>query len=435
MSPRSQVAAAAAGSAGGLPPAVSLPPPIAARPGVAGSPVPLPLPASLPPPLSVASSSSGAADAMSSDEREKQQRLRVAVLQELIETEKDYLVDMETLVSVFVFPMKAMGLVSPDDLQVIFSNVEDVLPIHQKFAETLEERFSEAQRGGEPHSVKIGDIFTRFTHYFKLYSIYTENQPDQLAKLGECQSTIKDFDRFLQVAHGDSRCRGLQLNAFLIKPVQRLCKYPLLLRELIKNTPEEHEDHTTLEAAREKVASVVEFVNEAKRVAEGQAKMREIELEVGIAGLATPHRFFHREGELMLYRGKSKSLQPRYLYLFNDLILLMRVKSVDDKTRKMHYEMRGRADLDRAKVVDISDDNDIGNLKHAFEITLEKNQFVLSAKSKAEKNQWLNDIKKNVKEFQKEKLRRMKNNSQSGGGAQSSADSSKRKKKGSHKHK
>mmetsp|Transcript_9225 Transcript_9225/g.13959 ORF Transcript_9225/g.13959 Transcript_9225/m.13959 type:complete len:330 (-) Transcript_9225:18-1007(-) len=303
-----------------------------------------------------------------------------------------------------------MKVVEEKELTVIFSNVEDVIPIHQKFLETLEGRFNEAQKNSKHtlHEVPVGDIFTRFTHYFKLYSLYTENQPNQLAKLDEVQKRVKSFDRYLQVCHSDERCKGLLLNSFLIKPVQRLCKYPLLLRELIKNTPEAHEDYQPLIDAQEKVASVVSFVNEAKRIAEGQAKMREIEAEVGIAGLAQPDRFFHREGQLNLYRGKGKSLQPRYLFLFNDLILLMRLKSVDEKTRKMHYEMRGRADLDRAKVINISDDNNIGNLENAFEITLEKKKFVLSAKSVAEKNQWLKDIKRNIKEFQIQKIQKMK---------------------------
>src|SRR3989338_4192445 len=198
------------------------------------------------------------------------------------------------------------------------------------------------------------------------------------------------------------------LNAFLIKPVQRLCKYPLLLRELIKNTPEVHPDHGLLSAAADKVGSVVNFVNEAKRNAEGQAKMKEIEEMVGIAGLCLPDRFFHREGELMLYQGKGKSLEPRYLFLFNDLILLMKVTKIDKVTKKMKYELRGRADLDRATIINISDDNNIGNLKYAFEITLDKNKFTLAAKSDPEKNQWVKDIKTCIKEFQKIKIRRMK---------------------------
>ena len=54
----------------------------------------------------------------------------------------------------------------------------------------------------------------------------------------------------------------------------RLCKYPLLLRELMKNTPEEHPDHKALQDSTDKVNSVVNFVNEAKRKEEKAKRMR-----------------------------------------------------------------------------------------------------------------------------------------------------------------
>lgn len=404
----------------GAPPAESLPPPIVTQSSVPGgiagarvnrsgsveSSMARPSDGSSFPASPASSSSSSSVDMFAGDE--KLQRMRTRCLEELIETEGDYLQDMEVLSSVFLFPMQAMKMVEDDELRIIKSNVEDVIPIHQAFHEQLQQRYQEAKAANQVYLLEIGDILKRFTHYFKLYSIYTENQANQLAKLDECQKRIKTFDRFLQVCHSDAKCKGLMLNAFLIKPVQRLCKYPLLLRELIKNTPEAHPDYEPLNAAKAKIESVVGFVNEAKRIAEGQAKMREIEAEVGIRGLATPDRFFHREGELMMYRGKGKSLQPRYLFLFNDLILLMQLKKVDPKTKKMHYEMRGRADLDRAKVVNLSDENEMGNIKNAFELQLKDTKFVLCAKSDAEKRQWLGQVKANVKEYQKIKFLRAK---------------------------
>lgn len=67
--------------------------------------------------------------------------------------------------------------------------------------------------------------------------------------------------------------RGLDLSFFLIKPVQRICKYPLLLRELAKNTNPTHADHKLLGKAIEIISDVVDFVNEKKRQAEQREHM------------------------------------------------------------------------------------------------------------------------------------------------------------------
>ena len=59
--------------------------------------------------------------------------------------------------------------------------------------------------------------------------------------------------------------RGLNLESFLIKPVQRICKYPLLIRELIKYTSPTHKDHPSLGQAMEKIENLVALVNESTK--------------------------------------------------------------------------------------------------------------------------------------------------------------------------
>ena len=65
----------------------------------------------------------------------------------------------------------------------------------------------------------------------------------------------------------------MDLCSFLIKPVQRICKYPLLIREIQKFTDASHPDHAALEEAFRKIETVVTIVNEATRYAESVRKM------------------------------------------------------------------------------------------------------------------------------------------------------------------
>jgi len=69
----------------------------------------------------------------------------------------------------------------------------------------------------------------------------------------------------------------LDMCSFLIKPVQRICKYPLLIREILKQTDQKHKDYSNLEQAFDKIEMVVTIVNEATRQAEDVQKMLNIQ--------------------------------------------------------------------------------------------------------------------------------------------------------------
>ena len=81
----------------------------------------------------------------------------------------------------------------------------------------------------------------------------------------------------MQEAHQDPRLKGLFFSSYLIKPIQRICKYPLLLKvlwhfllssvsvlqqEVVKATPEDHPDYENLVKATEEINDVVGHVNE-----------------------------------------------------------------------------------------------------------------------------------------------------------------------------
>jgi len=63
-----------------------------------------------------------------------------------------------------------------------------------------------------------------------MYKVYCANQQTSLNTVEEQKKKNPQFKHYLEVCHTDSRCEGLFLQSFLIKPIQRVCKYPLLLR-------------------------------------------------------------------------------------------------------------------------------------------------------------------------------------------------------------
>lgn len=57
----------------------------------------------------------------------------------------------------------------------------------------------------------------------------------------------------------------INLGSFLIKPVQRVMRYPLLLTELLGATPESHHDRAQLTKAVQAVKDINVNINEYKR--------------------------------------------------------------------------------------------------------------------------------------------------------------------------
>jgi len=64
----------------------------------------------------------------------------------------------------------------------------------------------------------------------------------------------------------------LPLDSFLLSPVQKICRYPVQLTELLQHTPPAHDDHPHLRTAAESMKRVVRFINERKR------KMESVEM-------------------------------------------------------------------------------------------------------------------------------------------------------------
>ena len=252
----------------------------------------------------------------------KEEIARQEVIRELFLTEADYVRDLKVIIKL-MYDLKKLALVSPKDISVLFSNIEQILPINQELLKNLQDKIN--ANAVVDH---IGDIFLQISDYLKIYTMYCSNHPYAVIKYQSISS--KQFQKFLENCKLLPECRQMELSSFLIKPVQRICKYPLLIRELIKNTNEQHPDRQDLEKAAVKIDTVVTIVNEAARKTESIRKM--LELQSNISNkivIMSPSRTLVSESTVsVIQKGKKKS---RKIYLFNDLILITKQRMLNDK--------------------------------------------------------------------------------------------------------
>ncbi|KAI9465375.1 hypothetical protein BJY52DRAFT_1388898 [Lactarius psammicola] len=165
-----------------------------------------------------------------------------------------------------------------EDARIIFGNISDLAEFADDFVARLEIALGSVVPNGEGEDC-VGALFIdTIPHMEPQYMLYITHHPAALAHLGSLPQTPA-----LAAYHATTRTLAQQLShawdlpSLLIKPVQRLLKYALLLHAIIEETPDSHGDKENLRRAKIMVEDVSHAINEGQR-------RREIVKEVFAAG-------------------------------------------------------------------------------------------------------------------------------------------------------
>jgi len=186
----------------------------------------------------------------------------------------------------------------------------------------------------------------------------------------------------------------LLLQSYLIEPIQRIPRYELLFKELLKHTPDDHPDKPNLEKALQKTKQSASYVNEERRKAESYNKMTELTSKVkGLEGLYQEKRVFIREGALRRVKN-ANNLRICQCYLFSNLLILI--------GKAGRFKLKGDGGLVvKAYVVlnskvEVKELEDTPGITNAFEVISKQGTdtqvVMLSANSKVDKMSWASDI-------------------------------------------
>ncbi|KAL1020906.1 hypothetical protein UPYG_G00006220 [Umbra pygmaea] len=198
------------------------------------------------------SSQSSAGD--SEEERRSALEKSMYVLKELIETEKMYVEDLAFIVEGYMATMNAKGV--PEDMKgkdkIVFGNIHQMYDWHKDyFLGELEKCVAEPER--------LAQLFIKHERRLHMYVVYCQNKPKSEHIVSEYIDTYFEELR-LQLGH------RLQLNDLLIKPVQRIMKYQLLLKDFLKYYTKAGMDTEDLEKAVEVMCFVPKRCNDMMNV-------------------------------------------------------------------------------------------------------------------------------------------------------------------------
>uniref|UniRef100_A0A3Q3Q0E6 Dynamin-binding protein n=1 Tax=Monopterus albus TaxID=43700 RepID=A0A3Q3Q0E6_MONAL len=210
---------------------------------------------------------------------------RAKVIQELEQTEKDYLTDLELCIREVVQPLRSMQLVDVDRL---FTNMETLCEV----SAALLHRLHEAMADPDPEAVVIGEVFIQakaaLEDVYKIYC-YHHDDANMSLKSYEKEDDIKQhFTTCIlalkKIYDQEGKPNLLDMGSLLIKPVQRIMKYPLLLGELWQATPENHPDYQPLQEAFTATKIMNVNINEFKRRKDIVMKYKRVEDEGTLRG-------------------------------------------------------------------------------------------------------------------------------------------------------
>jgi hypothetical protein len=245
------------------------------------------------------------------------------VIQEIVITHEDYVKDLRSIRTVFAVPMKERSLVSAEVHKIFFEGIDELIRVEEYVLQDMMGR-----KGLQP--LDIANLFDSHLKNLQVYIPFCARQDQTLKLMTEQLTTNPTFASFCDEVRKDPNCRGLSFDAFIIKPLQRFCKLPLLFREVLKSLAEGNtEERRRLEATQLALEKILDEINASTGAAE---KLIELERNLikkypQIESLNLQHRKLLIDGEIAWVVKQTKDqakLRLGHFWLLDQLLLFCR---------------------------------------------------------------------------------------------------------------
>ncbi|KXS98535.1 hypothetical protein AC578_5506 [Pseudocercospora eumusae] len=264
----------------------------------------------------------GSAKKSASPEPETKRLLkRRHTIKELLDTESSYHQDLKIIEDIYKATCTP-ELVAPDDKKILFGNCDEVekFALHfydemrkaaaQVYVPTKHNRwlnkrgsfsttqsdntsstFSDGLDDDKDRTTAIGRTFlVNLARMEQVYQTYLRNHGAANQRLSAIQS-IPTVKCWLDECHANASdiTSAWDLDSLLVKPTQRVAKYPMLLQQLLDVTPADHPDYMDLKAAAKDSIAMLTRINDAKKRADlveqmvNPGKRKESDIRSGLA--------------------------------------------------------------------------------------------------------------------------------------------------------
>ncbi|XP_017488800.1 PREDICTED: uncharacterized protein LOC108377030 isoform X3 [Rhagoletis zephyria] len=309
----------------------------------------------------------------------KIQKTLLLIMREMIGTERDYVHSLNYVIENYVDELLREDIPQPlrGQRNVIFGNIEKIFEFHKWHFLNELERY-------ERNPLKIGSAFLEMESKFYLYALYNKNKPKSDTLMSEYGTA---FFKSKQFELNDK----MDLASYLLKPVQRMGKYALLLQQLVKAC------NAVEGAALQEIAADVEELQRAEEMVKFQLRhgndllamdsLRDCDVNVKEQGRLL------RQNEFLVWQGRGGKKSLRQIFLFEDLVLFSKARRFPDQKNLDIYIYKNSI-----KTSDIGLTAHVGDSKTKFEIWFRKRKpddtWTMQCMSEDIKNAWTEEISK-----------------------------------------
>ncbi|XP_033934580.1 FERM, ARHGEF and pleckstrin domain-containing protein 2 isoform X2 [Pseudochaenichthys georgianus] len=309
------------------------------------------------------------------------------IAKEILTTERTYLKDLEVITVWFRSAVIKENAMPEGLMTLLFSNIDPIYEFHRGFLKELDQRLALWEGRSNAHAKgdyqRIGDVMLRNMCALKEFTSFLQKHDEVLTELEKASKRLKKLETVYKEFELQKVCY-LPLNTFLLKPIQRLMHYKLILERLCKHYSPSHRDQDDCKEALKEVAEIATQLQSSLIRLENFQKLTELQRDlIGIENLTAPGREFIREG--CLFKLTKKGLQQRMFFLFSDM-LLYTSKGV---TATNQFKVHGQLPL-HGMIVEESENE--WSVPHCFTIYSAQRTIVVAASSKVEMGKWIEDL-------------------------------------------
>ncbi|KFP90825.1 Rho guanine nucleotide exchange factor 6, partial [Apaloderma vittatum] len=304
------------------------------------------------------------------------------VLQNILETERDYAKELQSLLGTYLRPLQSYDKLSAVDIASLLGNVEEISAFQQTLNQALEEvaKLPENQQ-------RVGGCFMNLMPQFRsLYLTYCANHPSAVNVLTQHSDELEKF----MESQGAANPGILILTTSLSKPFLRLDKYVTLLQELERHMEEAHADHEEVLKAITSFKSLVSQCQDLR-------KRKQLELQILSESIQrwegedikTMGNIIYMS-QVMMQSAGSEEKEERYFLLFSNVLLMLSASP-----RMSGFIYQGKLPLTGMTLTKLEDAE--GN-EHMFEIAGNMTERItVSCSTSQDLHEWLDHLQRLTK--------------------------------------